>query len=122
MGIHFLTGNSFPLNLIRRAVRIEPETLEHYLRKLEDEPWESYWGHENTLAAVNAITGKDLRPRQMRPALELDADGYPALFGKTYRECWVLSPDYESGYRPGLKEEVEADRIRSWHVLRIVWE
>lgn len=122
MGIRFLTGNSFPLNLIRRPVRIEPETLDHYREQLRESEWESYWGHVNTLSVVKAITGNDLTPQKSRPALELDAEGYPTLWGKTYRECWVLSPDYEKGYRPGLKEEVEADRIQSWQVLRIMWE
>lgn len=118
----FLTGNSFPLGLVRRPVRIEPETLENYLQKLNECSWESYWGHENTLAAVNRITGKDLTPAKPRPALELDAEGYPMLYGKSYRECWLLSPDYETGYRPALKEEVDAGRIRGWQVLRIMWE
>ena len=118
----FLTGNSFPLGLVRRPVRIEPVKLEQYLQKLDKCSWESYWGHENTLAAVNRLTGKDLKPAQPRPALELDAEGYPTLYGKSYRECWVLSPNYNAGYRPALREEVDEGRIGSWQVLRITWE
>ena len=122
MGIRFLTGNSFPLNLIRRPVRIEPETLDHYREQLRDSEWESYWGHANTLTAVKAITGKDLTPAEERPAVELDAAGYPMLHGKTYLECWVLSPEYRKGYRPALNEEVDAESILSWQVLRIKWD
>ena len=118
----FLTGNSFPLNLIRRTVWIEPETLEHYRTRLREAVWESYWGHANTLHAVNAITGSDLTPAQPRPALAVDEEGYPMLYGKTYRECWVLCPEYREGFRPALKEEVSADNILSWQVLRIDWE
>ncbi len=118
----FLTGNSFPLGLVRRRVVIEPVSLEEYRARLSAGGWESYWGHENTLAAARAVCGVDLRPREARPAVTLDADGYPSLYGETYRECWVLSPEYEPGFRPALGEEVPAERILRWQVLVIRWE
>lgn len=117
-----LTGNSFPLSLIRRKVSIEPETLQHFQETLAQSCWESYWGHKNTLAAVKQFCGTDLTPKVERPALELDSNGYPCLYGQTYKECWVISPDYEPGFRPALNIEVDADQIRSWQVLLIHWE
>lgn len=118
----FLTGNSFPMSLIRRRVVIEPRTLAEYRGKLNDGGWESYWGHENTLSVAKAECGVDLRPREPRPAVTLDGEGYPCLYGESFRECWVLSPEYAPGFRPALGEEVSADKIECWQVLRIVWE
>lgn len=118
----FLTGNSFPMSLIRRRVVIEPRTLSEYREELASGDWESYWGHENTLSAAKAECGVDLRPREPRPAVALDGEGYPCLYGESFRECWVLSPEYEPGFRPALGEEVSADKIERWQVLRLVWE
>lgn len=117
-----LTGNSFPWSLIRRKVCIEPETLPHLRETLTSCRWESYWGHANTLAAVRQFCGVDFTPKTERPALELDAEGYPCLYGESYRECWVISPEYEPGFRPPLNLEVSMERICSWQILRIHWE
>ena len=119
---HFLTGNSFPLGLVRRRVVIEPRSLEEYRARLASGGWVSFWGHENTLSAARTVCGFDLRPREARPAVILDAEGYPSLYGESYRECWVLSGEYEPGFRPALGEEVPAERIVRWQVLRISWE
>ena len=117
----FLTGNSFPMSLVRRRVMIEPHSLEEYKQQLATGDWKSYWGHENTLSAAQAVCGFDLRPQERRPAVTLDAEGYPSLYGESYKECWVLSPEYEAGFRPALGEEVSLERIVGWQVLRIVW-
>ena len=118
----FLTGNSFPLGLVRRRVVIEPRGLDEYRARLAEGGWVSYWGHENTLAAAQSVCGYDLRPLVARPAVTLDEAGYPSLGGKSYRECWVLSGEYEAGYRPAVGEEVAASRIVRWQVLRMTWE
>ena len=52
MGIRFLTGNSFPLNLIRRPVRIEPETLDHYREQLRDKSY-----HDNVIIIRDFLQG-----------------------------------------------------------------
>ena len=117
-----LTGNSFPLNLIRRPVRITPVSLEEYCSVLAETDWKSYWGHANTLEAVRQICGYDLTPDMERPALTLDASGYPQLENESYRECYVLSPEYRAGFRPALGKEVGVEEILSWQILKIIWE
>ncbi|MBQ7651507.1 MAG: hypothetical protein IJS15_11145 [Victivallales bacterium] len=101
---------------------IEPRSLEEYRARLSEGGWESYWGHENTLSAAAQECGHDLRPRESRPAVTLDSSGYPSLYGESFHECWVLSPEYSSGFRPALGEEVSLEKISSWQVLRISWD
>ena len=117
----FITGNTFPVNLFRRRAEVIPATFEHYLEKLRNGNWESYWGHVNTLSAVNTLCGVDLTPREDRPALTTDSAGFPVLYGKSYRECWVLTPEYRPGFRPAIGVEVTPDDILSWQTLRILW-
>ena len=117
----FITGNSFPVNLFRRKAEVIPETFENYLAKLHRGQWESYWGHSNTLEAVNRLCGVDLTPREVRPALSVDTEGYPVLYGKSYRECWVLTPEYRPEFRPAIGVEVTNSDILSWQVVRILW-
>ena len=117
----FITGNSFPVNLFRRKAEVVPETFENYLAKLRSGNWESYWGHSNTLGAVNRLCGVDLTPREERPALSVDPEGFPVLYGKSYRECWVLTPEYRPGFRPAIGVEVANSDILSWQVIRILW-
>ena len=117
----FITGNTFPMNLFRRPALVRPDSLEHYLERLRTGSWVSYWGHANTLAAVNQLCGVDLTPREARPALTTDPEGFPALYGKSYRECCVLTPEYKAGFRPSIGVEIDGGNILSWQVLRIVW-
>ncbi|MCQ2378207.1 MAG: hypothetical protein MJ016_03220 [Victivallaceae bacterium] len=119
--ISFITGNSFPMNLIRRHVECIPQTFEEYLRRLQTGNWMSFWGHRNTLEAVNQMTGFDLTPQTERPALTLDDEFFPNLNGIRYRECWILSPIYQSGFRPAVGEEVSAEKITGWNVLKMLW-
>ena len=118
----FITGNTFPINLIRRKVRIVPETFENYCAALNQGQWESFWGHANTLPIVNSLVGKDLTPKIERPAISIDNLGYPSLFGKSYSECWILSPNYIENFRPAIGVEVKASDIKSWDVLHMFWE
>lgn len=118
----FLVGSTFPLSLIRRRVVIAPAQLDDFRESLKANQWKSFWGHENTLAAAREISGFDLRPEQARPAILLNQNGYPELNGAEYRECWILSPEYISSYRPAIGEEVTLDKICGWQVLRIDWE
>lgn len=118
----FITGNTYPMSLVRRAVRITPVTMDYYCKRLDEDKWISYWGHENTLEAAKTACGHDLRPTETRPALTLDEEGYPSLYGVQYRECLVLSPEYRPGYRPAIGKEDKSEDILSWQVLRIIWE
>ena len=118
----FLIGNSFPLNLIRRPVRIVPETLENLRNMLAAGNWKSFWGHSNTLQTVNELTGFDLSPKMERPALSIDKTGFPQLYGESFSVCWILSAELQNGFRPSLKSELEREDIIHWRVLRMEWE
>ena len=110
------------MNLIRRKVTILPQTMEEYRTALASCSWVSFWGHRNTLAAAMAQCGYDLTPENERPAITVDGEGYPVLYGRTYKQCYILTPEYQPGYRPALREEVAPDAILSWQVLKLVWE
>ncbi len=117
-----LIGNSFPLSLIRRYVTIRPGSLMDLRERImSGERVYSFWGHTNTLAHAEAITGCALKPESDRPALTLSPDSFPVYAGNTFDECWVISPEYESGFRPRIGEEIDASRIQGWQVLRIQW-
>ena len=118
----FLIGNSFPLNLIRRPVHIVPEKLEHLQSLLAAGNWKSFWGHPNTLQAVNQLTGFDLSPEMERPALSVDETGFPQLYGESFSVCWILSATLQNGLRPSLKSELVENDIVQWRVLRMEWE
>ncbi|MBP5586639.1 MAG: hypothetical protein J6Y92_09840 [Lentisphaeria bacterium] len=110
------------MSLIRRPVHITPVSLEYYKARLGEGGWVSFWGHENTLEAAKNVCGHDLRPPEARPAMTLDPAGYPVLYGRKYRECLLLSPEYSPGYRPVIGKEDSPDDIQSWHALRMEWE
>ena len=116
-----LIGNSFPLSLIRRAVKIEPYPLSELTALLADAKIASFWGHSNTLAAVNALFGYDLTPKEQRPALQLSEENLPQYAGCNFTECWILSPDYFSDFRPAIGEEVSPEKIKSWQCLKITF-
>lgn len=117
-----LLGSTFPLSLIRRRVVIEPQPIESLKGLLRTGAVASFWGHQSTLGSAQAILGADLSPRTERPALRLTPDNLPELDGQVFSECWVLSPEYVPGFRPAIGEEVPAEKIRSWQVLRVKWE
>lgn len=117
-----LIGNTFPLPLIRRAVRITLGSREELRELAVERPLASFWGHANTLPAVNQWLGIDLTPAIERPALQLSPEQLPMLDGQQYRECYVLSPDYRPGFRPAIGIEVQPEEILGWQVLHLVWE
>lgn len=117
-----LLGSTFPLSLIRCAVRIEPRSVEELRGAVRGRRIHSFWGHANTAAAAGALLGVDVRPREERPALRLNTEGLPTLDGIVFAECWVLSPEYIPGYRPPIGGEVAADVIQGWQALRLLWE
>ena len=120
---HILVGNSFPLSLVRRSVHIIPRTQAEWNHALgEAVGVKSYWGHANTLAAANSWTGTDLTPATQRPALSLDSNGHPSLESESFTRCWVLSPDYVTGFRPKEGEIVPAEAILGWQALEMIWE
>ena len=114
-----LVGNAFPLSLVRRAVRITPQQSDAFPR---DAKVFSFWGHSNTLPHVNAFLGLDLTPASERVALSLNGDLLPQLLGEVFRECWIISPNYTENFRPRIGEEISAEKISSWTLLKVVWE
>lgn len=117
-----LIGNSFPLSLIRRPVRMFPCSQEELKNALVSGEIVSYWGHRNTLAAANALLGYDLTPRSDRPVVRLTADFLPELEGIKFKECWIVSPNYSSDFRPAIGEEIPPEKIASWQCLKIIFE
>jgi hypothetical protein len=117
-----LVGNSFPLSLVRRPVRIEPVPVAVVREAVAGRPVASFWGHAVTAGHAGALLGADLTPETERPALTLDAQGHPVLGGRSFRECFVLSPEYVPGYRPAIGEEVPADKITGWQALHLTWD
>jgi hypothetical protein len=117
-----LVGNSFPLALIRRSVQIRPVSLALFRSSICGKRICSFWGHSNTLSVASQIAGHDLSPQAARPVVTLSDDGFPMLDGQIFTDCWVLSPDYVSGFRPAIGEEVGPEKIIGWQVLHLVWE
>ena len=63
-----------------------------------------------------------LRPCTERPAVTLAPDKRPMLNGDVFDVCWLLSPDYPSGFRPSIGQEVGPEQIVGWHVLKLTWQ
>jgi hypothetical protein len=117
-----LIGSTFPLVLIRRSVLIRPKTLDILRQELQkSEEIHSFWGHNNTLATANKLLNTNLTPKIERPALYLNENLLPTLDNEVFQECWVLSPNYISGFRPKIGIEVTEKEIMSWNVLNIDW-
>lgn len=122
MYMHLLIGNSFPLSLIRRAVRIEPRSIDHLRVAMKSAEVHSFWGHANTAPLAEEMLGSSLFRGSERPALTLSETRKPVLDGVEFTECWVLSPDYQPGFRPKVGEEVPSDQILGWQILQLTWE
>ncbi|MBN1864690.1 MAG: hypothetical protein JW808_07305 [Victivallales bacterium] len=116
-----LVGNGFPMNLLRREVSIMPVDICEFRKKLKSVGVLSFWGHENTIGNASDFIGADLTPPQDRPVIGLDDEGYPFYHGKEFRQCYILSADYVANFRPAVGEEVSADKIKGWTVLKIEW-
>lgn len=118
-----LIGNTFPLGLIRRKVQIEPCSLEDLLAAADGKMIVSFWGHANTLEAVNRATGLNLTPGAERPALALSADRLPRLGKLVFRQCYIVSPNYrQEAFRPKPGDTVPLAAICDWQILKICWE
>lgn len=116
-----LIGNSFPLSLVRRQVKVTPCELDFFKEYVGKSPVASYWGHSNTLKAVNAFTGLDLTPKTERPVVLLNDSSMPTLDGEIFDQAFVISPNYAKGFRPAIGEEVPEDKIKGWQILHIQW-
>ena len=117
-----LIGNTFPFALLRRDANVRTLSLEDLRSALAGAEIVSFWGHENTRSAAEAVLGGvSLRPATERPALTLSPDGLPSLDGRAFRTCHVLAPDYRPGYRPAIGAEPGSSDILGWHALRIDW-
>lgn len=115
-----LLGNTYPLNLVRRRVSIEPCSIEDAVAML-GAGFASFWGHTNTAAAAKAQLGFDVLPKTERPALKLNEEQLPTLDGETYTKVLVLSPSYRPGFRPAIGVEVEAGDIVGWEPLLVTF-
>lgn len=116
-----LLGSTFPLSLIRRRANIEPGDLDELRRRLASEGFVSFWGHDNTRNAAEVVLGVDPAPRERRPSITLDSNLFPCLGGRSFQEVWVLSPDFEFGFRPATGIEVPAEQIEGWKALRLLF-
>lgn len=112
-----LVGNIFPTSLIRRSCTVEVKTMQALKDALEGREIVSFWGHANTLAAVQSRFGLDLRPATERPAVTLDDQALPSFGGDSFGCVWVVSPDYRPGFRPAIGVEVSPEDILDWHVV-----
>jgi hypothetical protein len=120
---YILIGNTFPLSLVRRCVTIEPLPVEVLRAALAGRKIRSFWGHDGTLPSASRFVGTDLTPAIPRPAVTCDsATQLPSLGGMAFHECWVVSPEYAGGCRPAVGEEMSAEKIAGWRVLRLTWE
>ena len=118
-----LIGSTFPLSLIRRAVCIEPKRMNELISRISSaDRIYSFWGHSNTLNAVNDLLGCDISPDVQRPSIMLNNDKFPILNGQVFSECWVISPDYVEGFRPAIGVEVKPEQITGWQILKIDWD
>lgn len=113
-----LFGNTYPVGLISRKAIFSPISMGDALDHLND-GFESFWGHSDTLVAVSDELGVDATPRESRPAISLDGNQLPTLFGSSFDRVIVMSPTYIDGFRPTYGEEVEPEKIISWECLLI---
>jgi hypothetical protein len=116
-----LLGSTFSLALIRREVRIIPSELETLRSIIARRGFVSFWGHANTTAAANGLLGCDVTPSRERPAVCVSPAGYPMLDEQVFRECWILTPNYASGFRPAIGQEIQPEHITKWNVLQMKW-
>lgn len=117
-----LLGNTFPFALLRRDANVRTLSLDDLRSALAGAEVFSFWGHENSRAAAEELLGGiSLRPSSERPALTLSPDDLPSLDGRAFRSCYVLAPDYRSGYRPAIGAEPGPSDILGWHALRVDW-
>lgn len=111
-----LVGNTYPSSLVERKVICCPISIQSALYILSDE-FESYWGHDNTIPYVKNYIGIDVTPKIKRNSIRLNADGYPLFNNELYKIVIVISPRYQSGYRPNENEAASIDKITEWNCI-----
>jgi hypothetical protein len=114
-----LITNVFPFSLVRRKMLAEPMQMDDVITIARTGQFESAWGHANTIKAVNDVLGADITPREARPAVILDGDNFPTLYGQKFTTVFLISPNFVSGFRPAIGEEVGEEKIKSWSALRL---
>jgi hypothetical protein len=114
-----LITNVFPFSLVRRKMLAEPVEMHDILQIARSGQFESAWGHANTINAVNNVIGADITPREERPAVILDENNFPTLYGQKFTTVLLISPNFVPGFRPAIGEEVGEDKILSWSALKL---
>jgi hypothetical protein len=113
-------GNTYPSTLVRRAIVQIPISKEYFLSLIDGANLHSFWGHGNTIQAAKAFIGIDVTPKEERPAIVLNADNLPTLFGILLDGVFVISPTYAKGYRPAEGKVASPEEIIDWHILYVV--
>ena len=114
-----LLTNVYPFSLVRRKMLAEPMEMDEVKKIAQSGEFESAWGHANTISAVNEKLGADITPREARPAVILDTDNFPTLYGRKFTTVILISPNFVPGFRPAIGEEVGEEKILSWSALRL---
>lgn len=113
----FIITNVFPFSLVRRKIVAWPIPMQTVKQALRTGPFASAWGHRNTLSMVNQMLGVDITPPEERPAIVLDAENFPTLYGEKFTKVMLVSPNFRPGFRPAVGEEVSGEAILGWHAL-----
>ncbi len=111
------------MTLIRRhKVEIEEVSLGTFRARTMDCVFVSFWGHENTRAVAESLLQMNLIPKEERPSIMLDEEGYPSLDGERFKRCYVFSPDIGNGSpRASVTAEASLETIYDWHMLQLTW-
>lgn len=117
-----LIGNTFPIAMVKRNVKIYPITLKSLRNEIvNSKKVYTYWGHENTRNIAQKILGIEFPKDDFRKPLSLSAEGYPLWGNIEFKKCYILSPNYRDGFRPSINREVTLDEILSWKALEMEW-
>jgi hypothetical protein len=115
--MRYILSNVFPTSLMRRKILVQPIEIETVRQAALNGQCVSAWGHENTLTIVSKILGTDIKPKQNRPAIILDNDFLPTLYGEKFNQVLLVSPSYIPGFRPAIGEPVTEEKIVDWQAL-----
>jgi hypothetical protein len=116
-----LLTNVYPFSLVRRRMTVVPISMEEVKETIAG-GFASAWGHENTVTLVSGVLGVNIAPKEPRPAVILDEEKFPTLYGVKYTRIILVSPDFKPGFRPAIGEEVSADVILGWSALLLNFE
>ena len=112
----------FPFSLVRRKMLAEPMEMDDVIKIARTGQFESAWGHANTINAVNRVIGADISPKESRPAVVLDEQRFPTLYGQTFTTVILISPNFVPGFRPAIGEEVGEDKVLGWSALKLSFD